>query len=210
MSMSGLTMRLKVFFAFGMVLLVTIALGLFAVDRLGRVNGAAGELREKWLPATQTVSRMSVAFEQYRIAEGRALVAASAEAALAVETDLLERSQQVERQRADYETMVLSEEERTIVGQFRRHWDEYMALSRETMALVRQGAKDQAAEGRQVCVDLIQEARTIKGVHGVHIMAYRQEETVAEIVQRSGVLQGRVPWYPDRDKNSESSDRKTS
>ena len=72
------------------------------------------------------------------------------------------------------------------------------------------GAKDQAAEGRQVCVDLIQEARTIKGVHGVHIMAYRQEETVADIVQRSGVLQGRVPWYPDRDKNSESSDRKTS
>ena len=143
--MPGLTMRLKVFLAFGMVLLVTLALGLFAVDRLGRVNGAAAELREKWLPATQTVSRMSVAFEQYRIAEGRALVAASAEAALAVETDLLERSQQVERQRADYETMVTSEEERTIVGQFRRHWDEYMALSRETMALVRQGAKDQAA-----------------------------------------------------------------
>ena len=30
-------------------------------------------------------------------------------------------------------------------------------------------------------------------------MAYRQEESVAEIIQRSGVLQGRVPWYPGRD-----------
>ena len=88
---------------------------------------------------------MSVAFEQYRIAEGRALVAASAEAAQAVEADLLERSRQVERQRADYEAMATTEEERSIVGQFRRHWDEYMALSRETMALVRQGARDQAA-----------------------------------------------------------------
>jgi methylenetetrahydrofolate reductase (NADPH) len=65
------------------------------------------------------------------------------------------------------------------------------------------GAEDQAKEGRQICIDLIQEARTIKGVHGVHIMAYRQEESVAEIVDRSGVLEGRVPWYPNRDKNTE-------
>ena len=65
------------------------------------------------------------------------------------------------------------------------------------------GAEDQAKEGRQICVDLIQEARSIKGVHGVHIMAYRQEESVAEIVDRSGVLEGRVPWYPNRDKNLE-------
>jgi methylenetetrahydrofolate reductase (NADPH) len=65
------------------------------------------------------------------------------------------------------------------------------------------GAEDQAKEGRQVCVDLIQEARSIKGVHGVHIMAYRQEETVAEIVDRSGVLEGRVPWHPNRDLNFE-------
>jgi methylenetetrahydrofolate reductase (NADPH) len=37
------------------------------------------------------------------------------------------------------------------------------------------------------------------GISGVHVMAYRQEESVAEIVDRSGVLQGRAPWYPGRD-----------
>ena len=61
------------------------------------------------------------------------------------------------------------------------------------------GAEKQAAEGRQVCIDLIQEIREIKGVSGIHMMAYRQEETVAEIIQKSGVLAGRVPWYPGRD-----------
>ena len=30
-------------------------------------------------------------------------------------------------------------------------------------------------------------------------MAYRQEETVAEIIDASGVLDGRVPWHPNRD-----------
>ncbi len=65
-----------------------------------------------------------------------------------------------------------------------------------------QGAQDQAREGRNICVELIQEVRELKGVHGVHLMAYRQEESVAEVIQRSGVLAGRVPWYPGRDQTS--------
>ncbi len=67
------------------------------------------------------------------------------------------------------------------------------------------GAEKQALEGRQVCIDLIQEIREIKGISGIHVMAYRQEETVAEIIQKSGVLAGRVPWYPGRDKETQTS-----
>ena len=61
------------------------------------------------------------------------------------------------------------------------------------------GAEKPALEGRQICIDLIQEIHDIKGVSGVHIMAYRQEDTVPEIVERAGILGGRVPWYPGRD-----------
>jgi methylenetetrahydrofolate reductase (NADPH) len=43
-------------------------------------------------------------------------------------------------------------------------------------------------EGMQICTEIIQQVREIEGVHGVHVMAYRQEETVAEIIQRSGIL----------------------
>ena len=66
------------------------------------------------------------------------------------------------------------------------------------------GAADQALEGRKLCIELIQEIRALRGVHGVHVMAYRQEETVAEIIERSGVLNGRVPWYPGRDQRTDS------
>ncbi|MFT4727739.1 MAG: methylenetetrahydrofolate reductase (NADPH) [Granulosicoccus sp.] len=58
------------------------------------------------------------------------------------------------------------------------------------------GATDQKAEGQQLCVDLIQEIREIEGVDGVHIMAYRQEHAVPDIVTRSGILNGRTPWHP--------------
>jgi methylenetetrahydrofolate reductase (NADPH) len=66
------------------------------------------------------------------------------------------------------------------------------------------GAQDQAKEGRQLCVDIIAEVREIKGVSGVHVMAYRQEQTVAEIIARSGALGGRVPWFPGRDSSTVS------
>lgn len=58
------------------------------------------------------------------------------------------------------------------------------------------GADNQKAEGLQLCVDLIQEIKEIVGVSGVHVMAYRQEHAVPEIVTRSGVLEGRTPWHP--------------
>jgi methylenetetrahydrofolate reductase (NADPH) len=49
----------------------------------------------------------------------------------------------------------------------------------------------QAEEGKQICVELIEQVREIPGVHGVHIMAYRQEHAVAEIVERAGLLERR-------------------
>lgn len=52
--------------------------------------------------------------------------------------------------------------------------------------------KQQREEGIQICVEIIQQVRQIAGVHGVHVMAYRQEETVAEIIQRAGLFPRRA------------------
>ena len=40
-------------------------------------------------------------------------------------------------------------------------------------------------EGMQICVEIIEQVRQIAGVAGVHVMAYRQEEMVAEIIRRA-------------------------
>jgi len=48
--------------------------------------------------------------------------------------------------------------------------------------------KQKAEEGKRICIEIIQQVREIEGVHGVHLMAYRQEETVAEIVHRAKLL----------------------
>ncbi|MCB0129653.1 MAG: methylenetetrahydrofolate reductase, partial [Caldilineaceae bacterium] len=54
--------------------------------------------------------------------------------------------------------------------------------------LAKRPKREQKDEGMRICVEIIEQVREMEGVHGVHIMAYRQEETVAEIVQRAGLL----------------------
>jgi methylenetetrahydrofolate reductase (NADPH) len=58
------------------------------------------------------------------------------------------------------------------------------------------GSENQKEEGKRICIELIQQLREIDGVAGVHVMAYRQEELVAEIIEQSGVLGDRKPWSP--------------
>lgn len=55
-----------------------------------------------------------------------------------------------------------------------------------------EGAADQRAEGKRLCIDMLQEIAAMDGVSGAHIMAYRQEELVNEIVRESGVLNKRT------------------
>lgn len=59
-----------------------------------------------------------------------------------------------------------------------------------------EGAVNQRLEGQKICIELMQQCKEIEGISGVHIMAYKQEEYVAEMVKKSGVLEGRTVWAP--------------
>ena len=52
-------------------------------------------------------------------------------------------------------------------------------------------AADQRAEGKRVAIETIQALARIEGVGGVHLMGYRNETVLAEIIAESG-LRGRV------------------
>jgi methylenetetrahydrofolate reductase (NADPH) len=55
-------------------------------------------------------------------------------------------------------------------------------------------SQSKRAEGRQICVEIIQQVMEIEGVSGIHMMAHGQEETAEEIIEEVGLLP-----RPDRD-----------
>ena len=62
----------------------------------------------------------------------------------------------------------------------------------ETVIERLEAATDPAAEGRRLCVQMIQGLREVPGVAGVHIMAPQQKpESIAAVIEDSGVLADR-------------------
>ncbi|MDE2437665.1 MAG: methylenetetrahydrofolate reductase, partial [Sphingomonadales bacterium] len=57
-------------------------------------------------------------------------------------------------------------------------------------------AEKPKAEGRRIAVELMQQLAEVEGISGIHLMAYKHEEWVGEIVTASGVLGDRKPWAP--------------
>ncbi len=62
-----------------------------------------------------------------------------------------------------------------------------------------EGAENQKEEGRAICVELMQQLKEIDGVAGVHVMAYKQESAVRDMVLKSEVLGDRTPWMPPQE-----------
>ena len=64
-----------------------------------------------------------------------------------------------------------------------------------------------AKRASDLCVEIIQQVRELPGVRGVHVMAYRQEELVAEIIESAGLLPRSVQagvFSPDRPEENAS------
>ncbi|MDR5832313.1 methylenetetrahydrofolate reductase C-terminal domain-containing protein [Caballeronia sp. LP006] len=48
-------------------------------------------------------------------------------------------------------------------------------------------AADQRLEGKQFCIDMIRSLRSVEGVAGVHLMGYKNEEVLAQIIEEAGL-----------------------
>ena len=58
--------------------------------------------------------------------------------------------------------------------------------------------KRSRTEGKRICIEMIQEIKEIPGIAGVHVMAYRQEHLVPEILDEAGLLPRPEPGLLER------------
>ncbi len=137
------TIGAKVTFAFSAVLIVTIGLGAFSIQRLGAVNAAATDVRDDWLPSTALMGQLASAVEQYRVLESVYLLSASdVNTRKRIEASMRDQQGLIQKLRNDYEPMVTPGEERTLIDEFDKQWVQYMGVHNSLLALRR---KDDAA-----------------------------------------------------------------
>ncbi len=63
-----------------------------------------------------------------------------------------------------------------------------------------EAASDPAAEGRRLCIELMQEMADIPGVAGVHLMAPGNEAAIADVIREAASLRRRLPLPASRER----------
>ena len=140
-ALGNLTIRAKVVGAFVAVLVVTLALGGFAITRMGAMNDQAGDVRDNRLPSTRVLGRISALIEEYRQKQGTLLRDPRPDAVAAQEKRIQQSFDAIEKELGAYQPMVSPGEERALADRITGARKAYVEHSRE----LKNGQSDKAA-----------------------------------------------------------------
>jgi len=133
--LQNLRIQAKAALAFGLVLAVTLALGLFAVERLALVHERAADTRNNWFPAARALG--DYAFETMRVRQMEAVVITAPADIAASELQLMNKiAADAQKAWARYRHERLSPEARAQADRIAAGWDAYMALDARLRAMI--------------------------------------------------------------------------
>ena len=143
--MSTLSIKQRLLLAFGLMLLTVLALGGFAVNRVGALTDHLTELGTDVMPGMAVLGQLNGDIDDCRFAETRATRAKDPEAVAKAAQDWHQALSKTEDDLAIYRPTVNTPEEKAIYDQFVTPWEEYKTVAPQVLALAGQGKMDEAA-----------------------------------------------------------------
>jgi methyl-accepting chemotaxis protein len=142
--MNNITIKAKIFGAFGVVLAIMVLLSGFAIWELGEVNQTSTDMAVNWMPSIDTIGRINTAAGDFRVAEEMHVLQTTDDGMAAQEKVMDGVTATITGLRATYEPLISSDEERGLYQEFSALWDQYMAVHKDVLALSRANQNDQA------------------------------------------------------------------
>ncbi len=129
---TGLTIFGKIGGAFALVLLMVMALGITAIDRMSAVNVRAVELRDQWLPRVQVMGELLASVRDYRLAEASVDIMGSSFGHRAAMRRLAHAQSAVDGLRHEYGRLIArGTRDELLLQEFDAGWSAYMQASKE-------------------------------------------------------------------------------
>ena len=139
-----LSLKAKFAAAFGSLLLLTMALGGLAIVKMSDINDASTVIAENWLPSVDVVNRINTSTSDLRILQYLHVASLDEAEMRAVEGEVETLLTSLNQQRATYEALISSPEERAIYDQFSDKFKQYLSAHERMLALSRQNLNEQA------------------------------------------------------------------
>lgn len=140
------TIRAKLFVAFGVIMMVMIAVGIYAITSLKTVNGKSEEIAKNWMPSAIRANELNTLTSDFRLREYSHVVSEDKQRMDAMEQDMKEINEQINIKLADYGAILSSAEDGQLLDAVKREWATYLQLDKRAMELSRQGKSTEAVD----------------------------------------------------------------
>jgi len=135
MKFSNCRLGTKLGTTFFAIVALTVALGLFAVMQLSKVNANTEEIALKWMPSVKVLGELSDATNEFRRAESQHLLAADTKEMDEIERRLDKGRQGLAAVQRKYEPLISSDQERTAYESFKRNLEVYYGANTKMVSL---------------------------------------------------------------------------
>jgi methyl-accepting chemotaxis protein len=125
--------------AFTLLLAVMAGMGLFAIDKIGEVNGLSLEMRNRWLPASQIIGDIHAYTSQYRIKQSEHIAGATPEAKQRAEKLMRNAQAAIDGMLKDYQPLLESREQKALFTSLKTDWAKYTQSSETLIRLSNTG-----------------------------------------------------------------------
>ena len=128
------SIRTKLIAGFGLVLIVTVSLGLFTMQRMANMNSAAEEIRITYLPSLVAINDLTNSVQRLRIKENRYILSTDPAERRAGEKEMADLSAAFARERKSFDALMDKGEETEQFRQINSLWAQYWPLHERMMA----------------------------------------------------------------------------
>ena len=129
------------------VLLAQMAfLGVFGLTQLSRVNATGEEIRTNWMPAMRALGQMEVDVNAYRRFELQEILSSTIQDADKWAAHQAETVAAMGRHSAEYEALIVNDEERALFRDFRDAWLRYEVEAKRVAVLARENRLEEAVK----------------------------------------------------------------
>ena len=121
-----LSLKAKLALGFGLLVIMSAAIGGFALMQMGIVDQESSEIASDWLPSVDFANRLNTGISDLRVAELQHVISQD-EAAMKTHAEAIDQTlDTIKKDRAAFEKLINTPDERTFYEAFSNEFDAYM------------------------------------------------------------------------------------
>lgn len=144
MSLRSLNIAPRAGLGFGLLALLVVTLGLFALSQMASMREQSDQVESNWLPSVVSVGQMSQDMLRVRALTLSLLINREPAAQQQNISRIEALKQNLDKAQADYDRLIVLPEERTLFDLYLGQQKEYLALQSRVMSLATAGQVDEA------------------------------------------------------------------